>query len=62
MDMLSVTGATAWLECAVLLMGLVLLLDMKRMARRRAQLLRHMQSTLAEAETALPEVSHPKAA
>ncbi len=45
MDMLSIVGATASLECAILLMAAVLLMDYRRSLRRN-RLLVSMRSTL----------------
>jgi hypothetical protein len=63
MNILSVLGATASLECAILLIAVVLFLDLRR-TRRNRRLLRSMQSTLAAASQppAREESRQPKAA
>jgi hypothetical protein len=62
MDILSIMGATACLECAILLIAGVLLLDLRRFRRQR-RLLRSMQSTLeAASQPPVQEESRPKAA
>jgi hypothetical protein len=62
MDILSIMGATACLECAILLIAGVLLLDIRRSQRQR-RLLRSMQSTLeAASRPAVQEEPQPKAA
>jgi hypothetical protein len=60
MDTLSVMGATVSLEFAILLIGLVLLLDLKRLISRRQELVRNMKATLDAGETTVPQVPQPQ--
>jgi hypothetical protein len=62
MDTLSVMGAAISLECAVLLIGLVVLLDLKRLMTRREKLINSLKATLDGVETAIPHASQPRAA
>jgi hypothetical protein len=62
MDTLSVLGAAASLECAILLIGLALLLDLKRLASRRRHVIQNLKATLEAAEIAALELSRAKAA
>jgi hypothetical protein len=61
MDIVSVAGATASLECAILLIAGVLILDCRRNAHQ-LRLLSSVQSTLQAADLAIPEEAQPRAA
>lgn len=55
-------GAAVSLECAVLLIGLVVLLDLKRLMARGKALINSLKATLQGVEAATPKVSQPRAA
>jgi len=63
MDLLSVLGATASLECAILLIALVLFLDVRRFSDlRRGRIMRSLMATLAGSQSQAPEIAGQKAA
>ena len=61
MDMVSILGAAASLECAILLIAGVVFLE-RRQAERRRRLMISLQQTLEAAQLPGPEASQAKAA